>query len=126
MKQERAMQQRSMQERRNDGRSPSYLGGRITTDRRLIAMDCVVRNTSGAGARLIVADSTLLPDVFDLHIPRKDSAYRVRACWRQLGHVGVEIMPMDAGAAPIPLVMARRLKRLEAENAQLKRRLNGR
>jgi hypothetical protein len=117
------MRQRSMSERRRDGRLPSYLGGRITTDRRLIAMDCVVRNTSVAGARLIVADATLLPDVFDLHIPRKNTAYRVRARWRQVDGVGVEIMPPEAIDAPVPLAMVRWLKRLEAENMALRRQL---
>jgi hypothetical protein len=112
-----------MQERRKDGRLPSYLGGQITTDRRLIAIDCVVRNTSGSGAKLIVSNATLLPDVFELHIPRKNSAYRVRACWRQLDHVGVEIMPLEESEAPVPLAMARRLRRLEEENTALRRQL---
>ena len=123
--QQRPMQQRPVPERRKDGRLPSYLGGRITTDRRLIAMDCVVRNTSGAGARLTVADSTLLPDVFELHIPRKNTAYRVRTRWRRVDRVGVEIMPPEETDAPVPLAMARRLKRLKAANTALGRQLAG-
>ena len=113
------------QEWRKEGRSPAYLGGQITTDRRLISIECVVRNTSGAGARLIVPHATLLPDVFELHIPKKNSAYRVRTCWRGTDGVGVEIMPLDAADAPIPLTLARRLKILETENAALKRQLSG-
>jgi hypothetical protein len=112
-------------ERRKEGRSPSYLAGQITTDRRLISIECVVRNTSGAGARLAVPHATLLPDVFELHIPKKNSAYRVRACWRGAEDVGVEIVPLEAAEAPIPLTLARRLKILEAENAALKRQLRG-
>ena len=111
-----------MLERRKEGRSPSYLGGQITTDRRLISIDCIVRNTSGAGARLSLPNTTLLPDTFELHIPRKNSAYRVRARWRDDHEVGVEIAPL-AGDAPIPITFARRIKRLEAENAGLRRRL---
>src|SRR5262252_2206358 len=98
-----------MQERRKEGRSPAYLGGQITTDRRLIAIDCVVRNTSGAGARLVVPHATLLPDVFELHIPKKNSAYRVRTCWRGERDVGVEIMPFEEADALIPFTLARRL-----------------
>jgi hypothetical protein len=113
-----------MLERRKEGRSPSYLGGQITTDRKLISIDCVVRNTSGAGAKLVVPDVTLLPDLFDLHIPRKNTVYRVRARWRHAKDVGVEVMPLVAGDSPVPLELARRLKRLEAENAGLRRRLN--
>ena len=114
-----------MEERRKEGRSPAYLGGQITTDRRLISIECVVRNTSGAGARLAVPHATLLPDVFELHIPKKNCAYRVRTAWRGADDVGVEILPLDAVDAPIPLTLARRLKILEAENAALKRQLSG-
>jgi len=113
------------QERRKEGRSPSYLAGTITTDRRLIAIECVVRNTSGAGARLVVPHAEMLPDVFELHIPKKNCAYQVRARWRDPAGVGVEIVPPDATEAPIPFTLARRLKILEAENAALKRRLSG-
>jgi hypothetical protein len=112
------------QERRKEGRSPSYLSGQITTDRRVISIDCVVRNTSGAGARLAVPHATLLPDVFELHIPKKNAAYRVRACWRGADDIGVEIVPLEAADAPIPLTLARRIKILEAENAALRRRLS--
>jgi len=114
-----------MQERRKEGRSPAYLGGQITTDRRLIAIDCVVRNTSGSGARLAVPHATLLPDVFELHIPKKNSAYRVRACWRGEDDVGVEIVPLAERDAPIQLTLARRLQILEAENAALRQQLRG-
>jgi hypothetical protein len=49
----------------------------------------------------------------------------VRACWRGAEDVGVEIVPLEAAEAPIPLTLARRLKILEAENAALKRQLRG-
>jgi len=113
-----------MQERRKKGRSPSYLGGQITTDRRLISIDCVVRNTSCSGARLAVPHAALLPDVFELHIAKTNCAYRVRARWRGTDEAGVEIMPPEATEAPVPLTLARRLRILEAENAALRRRLS--
>jgi hypothetical protein len=113
-----------MSERRKEGRSPSYLGGQITTDRKLISIDCVVRNTSGAGARLEVPAATPLPDVFELHIPRRNTAYRVRSQWRDAGNIGVKVMPLAPDIAPIPIELARRMRRLETENADLRRRLN--
>jgi hypothetical protein len=112
-----------MLERRKEGRSPAYLGGQITTSRRLTAIDCIVRNTSGAGARLMLPNATLLPEIFELHIPRKNSAYRVQARWRRLEDVGVEIVPFEASDAPIPISLARRIRRLEDENAGLRKRL---
>lgn len=112
-----------MQERRKEGRSPAYLGGQITTPRRLTAIDCIVRNTSGAGARLVVPNATQLPESFELHIPRKNSAYRVQARWRRLEDMGVEIVPFEVSDAPVPISLARRIRRLEDENAGLRRRL---
>jgi hypothetical protein len=113
------------QERRKEGRSPSYLGGRIITDRKLITIECVVRDTSGAGARVVVPNATLLPEQFELHIPRKNTAYRVRARWRRAQDLGVEIVPLDARDGAVPITMARRLRKLQVENADLRRRLEG-
>jgi hypothetical protein len=113
------------QERRKEQRAPAYMGGQITTDRRLIAIDCVVRNMSGAGAKLVVPNATVLPDEFELHVPRRESAYRVRARWRHLRELGVEVMPLAAANTPVPLSLARRIRRLETENASLRRRLSG-
>ncbi|HEY4919350.1 MAG TPA: PilZ domain-containing protein [Xanthobacteraceae bacterium] len=112
------------QERRKQQRMPSYLGAQITTDHKLIAIDCVVRNMSGKGAKLLVPSTTLIPDEFVLHITTRKTAYRVRPRWRQLRALGVEVVPLAADRAPVPLASARRIKRLEAENAGLKRRLS--
>jgi hypothetical protein len=119
------MQERHTQERRKDQRWPTYLGGKITTARRLVAIDCIVRNTSGAGARLALPNTTLLPEQFELHIPCRNNVYRVRACWRHLDSVGIEIMSLAATDAPVPIALARRIKRLQGENADLRRQLEG-
>ncbi len=117
-------QQFPQPERRKYQRSPAYMGGQITTDRRLISIDCVVRNMSGAGAKLVVPNATLLPDEFELHVAKRETASRVRARWRRERELGVEVIPLAASDAPVPLALARRIKRLEAENAGLKRRLS--
>lgn len=110
-----------MQERRKDQRLPAYFGGRITTDAKLTTIDCIVRNTCGTGAKLAVPHTMSLPEEFELHIPIKGSAYRVQTRWRRYGEVGVEMM--QAAGALVPLALARRVKQLEAENAELKRRV---
>lgn len=112
------------QERRKQQRSPSFMGGQITTDRKLIAIDCVVRNMSGAGAKLVVPNTTLLPEEFELHIAKHETASRVRTCWRRERELGVEVLLLTAANPPVPLSLARRIKRLEIENAALRRRLS--
>jgi hypothetical protein len=112
------------QERRQQRRMPTYLGAQITTDHKLIAIDCVVRNMSGKGAKILVPSTTLIPDEFVLHISSRETAYRVRPRWRRHRALGVEVVPLAADRAPVPLAAARRIKQLEAENAGLKRRLS--
>ena len=112
------------QERRKHPRMPTYLGAKISTDHKLIAIDCVVRNMSGTGAMLLVPNTTLIPDEFVLQITSRETAYRVRPRWRRLRELGVEVAPLAADPAPVPLAFARRIKQLEAENASLKRRLS--
>jgi PilZ domain len=116
--------QSPQQERRKQQRSPAFMGGQITTDRKLIAIDCVVRNTSGAGAKLVVPNATLLPEEFELHIAKRETASRVRTRWRSERELGVEVLPLTAANTPVPLSLARRIKRLEIENAALRRRLS--
>jgi hypothetical protein len=112
-----------MPERRKEARARVYLGCRITTDRRLTELDGLVRNTSGTGAQLAVPATALLPDRFELYIPRRKTTCRVRARWRQRDQVGVEIETTQPSAAPVSLALARRIKLAEAENAHLKRLL---
>ena len=117
-------QQSTTPDRRKHRRSPAFMGGQITTDRKLIAIDCVVRNMSGVGAKLIVPNTTLLPEEFELHIAKHETASRVRTRWRRERELGVEVLPLAAHEAPVPLALARRIKRLETENAALRRRLS--
>ncbi len=112
-----------MPEQRREPRRRAYLGGRIVTDRRLTDIDCLIRNTSGAGAKLVVASGALLPEEFDLHIAKTQGEYRVRTRWRRSEELGVEVAPAPAATAPVSLDQARRIKRLEAENAGLRQRL---
>jgi hypothetical protein len=118
-------QERTMPERRKQTRTRVYLGCRITTDPRLTGFDSVVRNTSDAGARLAVPATATIPDQFELHIPRRQTACMVRTRWRRRDEVGVEIEAAQPGAAPISLALARRVKLAEAENARLVRLLAG-
>jgi hypothetical protein len=118
-------QEHPMPERRKQARSRVYLGCRITTDRRLTGLDGVVRNTSETGARLAVPAAEPLPDRFELHIPRRQSACVVRTRWRRHDAVGVEIEAAQPDSAPVSLALARRIRLAEAENARLKRLLSG-
>jgi hypothetical protein len=112
-----------MQERRKQQRWPAYLGGRAAFSLHSTA-DCLIRNISDGGARLAVHGDQLIPDEFELTIPQRNAVYRARARWRAFEDLGVELeSPLHAGDAPVPLSLVRRLKKVEDENAGLKRRI---
>jgi hypothetical protein len=112
-----------MQDRRREQRWPAYLGGTITYSKRVAVLDCLVRNISPRGARLTIA-SGIVPDAFELHIPQQQAEYHARMRWRSADAIGVEFSHAQDAAAPVPLSLVRRIKRLENENAGLRRRLH--
>jgi hypothetical protein len=79
-----------MQDRRKDHRMPSYLGGLVTFNRRQSAANCLVRNYSRAGAKLMVQDFQCLPNEFELSIPHHQVERQVRVKWRKRDEIGVE------------------------------------
>ena len=64
-----------MSERRTTGRKKSFLRGCILFNNRQSAIDCLIRDVSDHGAKLIFPD-TGVPDVVDLYIPHKDLTLR--------------------------------------------------
>lgn len=111
-----------MLERRKEQRWPAYLAGRIVSERRKPTLDCLIRNTSPSGARLVLDQAGLLPVEFSLQIPRKRAELRVRVCWRNVHEIGVEAA-FESQSAPIDLAVERQMRRLEEHTQQLKRRL---
>ena len=76
-------------ERRRTARQKSFLRGMIYFNNRRNAVDCLVRDISLYGARLIFSDAVTTPDVLDLYIPQKEQTLRVHVIWRLGQEVGV-------------------------------------
>jgi hypothetical protein len=113
-----------MAERRSSTRQKSFLQGRVYFNNRRQSADCLVRDVSAHGARLVFADTLTVPDVVELYLSNKDATVRAEVQWRRGKEIGVgfghsDTLGIDAGAAS-PDVLARLLK-LESEHASLKR-----
>ena len=110
-----------MGERRKAARQKSFLRGCIYFNNRRSAVDCLVRDISPTGARLIISDSITTPDVVELYIPQKQQTLRAHIHWRPGSELGVAFgataEPADAGNQEL----AQRVQKLEAEIAALKR-----
>lgn len=76
-------------ERRATARAHTYLGGQVAFNERFSTMDCLVRNMSGAGAKLDFSGAITIPDEVDLTITKRELTMRARIIWRRGGEAGV-------------------------------------
>ena len=112
-------------ERRRITRQKSFLRGTIHFNNRRSVVDCLIRDISPYGARLIFSDAVTTPDVLELYIPQKEQTLRVNVIWRHGQEAGVafpQAAQMDP-AADHPGDLAERVARLEIEILGLKRML---
>ncbi|MEE7494666.1 PilZ domain-containing protein [Methylobacterium oryzae] len=123
-----------MSEHRRETRQRVFLKGRIVFNNGSSSLDCLVRDMSPAGARLVMSEATTLPDAFDLYIPQKDRTYRATLRWRREDGIGVTFEAParadTAAASPDPAatdasvtLLLKRISELETENAALRRLL---
>jgi hypothetical protein len=110
-------------ERRRVTRQKSFLRGMIYFNNRRNVVDCLVRDISTYGARLIFSDSVTTPDLLDLYIPQKEQTLRVHVIWRHGQEVGVAFAQAATvePAAEQSGDLAERVARLEMEILGLKR-----
>jgi hypothetical protein len=111
-----------MQQRRQCVRMRTFLGAQIAFNARQSVMDCLIRDYSDDGARIAFPHSVTLPDEFDLYVRHKQNGFRARTIWRTGDEIGVRFVSRWSNG-PIPLELARRVRKLEAENAALRRRI---
>jgi hypothetical protein len=109
-------------ERRRIARQKSFLRGMVYFNNRRSVADCLIRDISPYGARLIFSDTVTTPDIIDLYIPQKEQTLRSHVIWR-IGHdVGVAF-PQAVQAEPAANSgdLAERVVKLEGEIAAIKR-----
>src|ERR1700759_1794827 len=99
--------ERRATERRRVARQKSFLRGMIYFNNRRNAVDCLIRDISTYGARLIFSDSVTTPDELDLYIPQKNQTLRVHVIWLHVQEVGLafaqaaQVEPSAEGGASV-------------------------
>ncbi len=78
-----------MSDRRRTTRQRSLLKGCIYFNNKRSALDCVVRDFSATGAKLVFPDPIATPDAFDLRIPQKEQIFPASVTWRHGAEIGV-------------------------------------
>ena len=114
-----------MSERRRASRQKSFLRGCIYFNKRRSVADCLIRDISDEGAKIIFSDTISIPDVIELYIPQKEQTLRAQVQWRHGNELGVTFgdvapalsQPVEAGD------LAARVAQLETEMAAMRRLL---
>ena len=109
-----------MSERRQSVRRRTYLGGCASFEKPASSDECLVRDRSPGGVRIVFSGSTPIPDAFDLTIRESGETRSVRVVWRDGLQAGVAY---QSAAPPFAPEAARRIRRLEADRNALARRL---
>src|SRR5581483_5523549 len=116
-----------MAERRKTTRQKSFLRGCIYFNNRRSAVDCLIRDISENGARLLFSDAISIPDVIELYIPQKEQTLRAIVQRRHGEEVGVAFIDHPSATAKSAsgddADLADRVLKLETEIASLKRML---
>ena len=137
-----------MVERRTNERRPAYWAGQLRFNQRKSVLDCLVRNASGSGVKLVLTGATFVPRDFELLIPKNHAEYRAKVVWRQSDEIGVRLESTRPGSATgrttirrqgkfpsqqqmsfravgesTPMALIRWLKKLRQQHAAQRRRL---
>jgi hypothetical protein len=107
-------------ERRQLSRHKSLLRGCIYFNKSRSSLDCLVRDMSAVGARLVFSSNVSVPDIVQLYIPQKEQTLHAQVQWRHGDEVGIVFATTarDQGG------LASRVEKLEAELAALRRSVN--
>jgi hypothetical protein len=115
-----------MAERRVTPRQKSFLRGCIYFNNRRSVLDCLVRDLTEDGARIIFSHTVNVPDIVELYIPQREQTLRAHVKWRRGDDVGLDFTNRAAAAstssaAPQDGELGKRVAQLEAEVTALKR-----
>src|SRR5262245_53964409 len=115
-----------MDERRQSARKRSFLQGRVYYNNRRASVDCLVRDISDTGAKLVFGETVVVPDALELYLPGREEMHRVFVQWRRGAEIGVDfgLPKTDKPAEAAPTDLSGRLAKLESELVALKRTVN--
>src|SRR5215831_21122800 len=95
---------KAIDERRANSRQRRLIGAKIVFNNNSSVIDCIVRDLSPQGARLLVASLVGIPDRFDLRIDRSRACHPSKIIWRANGQIGVRFSSLldDQPSTPLP------------------------
>jgi hypothetical protein len=112
-----------MIERRQVQRGRTFLGGSIEFGHPGFTIECVVRDMSPNGAKLIFSDAISVPNEVDLVIARHGRTHRSHFVWRRGSEAGISFPDAEVKSRVVSLDQARRRKSAENDRERLQARI---
>jgi PilZ domain-containing protein len=81
-----------MAERRGSERLKAFLKGTLYFHHGRSSVDCLIRDLSATGARLLVPDNVKIPKLFELHVSNQPEPLPARMKWRRDDEIGVSFV----------------------------------
>ena len=78
-----------MRERRRTPRPKCLLRGRIYFNKGRSSIDCLIRDISYEGARVVFSDPVNIPDAVELYIPKHNRTVHALVRWRHADQIGL-------------------------------------
>jgi len=101
-------------------RQKTFLRGTIFCNDRQKSVECIVRDLSDTGARLVLPSDATVPDEIELYVPKKQRSHFGAVKWRRADEIGMEFQRSRTNTGSVEEIL-RRLEKLEAEVAVLRR-----
>jgi hypothetical protein len=108
-------------ERRRVPRQKSFLRGCVYFDKRRGALDCLIRDISDYGARIIFSENVTVPDAVELHIPQRQKTLRAQVQWRRGDEIGLSFPDAERIGPPGTEELMERIIHLETEVTSLRK-----
>ena len=112
----------TMVENRRSVRTRTLYKGVIAFNNRSSTMNCVIKNLSAQGAKLVLGSPIGVPATFELAVAHKQRSYEARVVWRSGDEIGV-VFADEQGTVEASPDATRELEALKAHNAALRRRV---
>ena len=114
-----------MEERRKFLRQKSFVRGCVYFNNGDSSAECIVRDISANGARLVLPDGLLIPDLIDLYMPQTEKYARAQVLWRRDNELGLVFTTPLETEAPLQVNgdLPERIHLIEREIDGLKRML---
>ena len=112
-----------MIERRRVQRGKTFLGGSIGYGYSGITIDCIVRDISPNGAKVIFSDAIPVPNDVDLVIAQHGKTHPARFVWRRGSEAGVVFPDVEVNNRVVSFGEARQRKSAENDCERLQARI---